>query len=320
MADQDVLTQQEIDALLEQAPEAEQPEDQISWSEYKLGWESYRGPIGLVALGVVAERFSTVLSEAIEELFGCEVRVGGIGRDQQSFEKLSEAAPEQTASTVFRLAPMPGLSLLVLEGDLIHRLVDHYFSGPGEVPIAARPFSPSEQRQAERLSTRLLEGFSGCWDNLLNVSARVEGTGSKLSLMNQLAGDEQLLALSFVLEHENWQSKLWVALSARGVSAFQDQLSQAPPDQDPKRRRRWFKNLAASVLSADVPLRCQIATAELTLRDIVALSAGDVVPADVPEHHRVYVGPVAVMNGSLGESRGRLALEVTSVVQRRGEE
>ena len=297
MADDDLLTQQEIDALLNQAPSVEQPAEQVDARPYRLGREEQPGPHRLIALDVVAERFCEVLRDTVEETFDVEIKIGSFGRELTSFGQLCGSAPEQTATQLFRLPPMPGLSLLILDGELVHRLVDHYFSGPGETPAESRPLSPSELRLAERFNRTLLERFEACWDNVLPVRPVLEGSGTRLSLLNQLAADERLLCISFALEHDQWTSTLWLALSARGISAFQDRLSSAPADQDAERRNRWRTELGATLMSTDVPLRCCIATAELTLRDIVALQAGDVIPANVPERHRAFAGPVPCLDG-----------------------
>lgn len=316
MSDSDVLTQQEIDALLSQDPDTDEAEDESSAAArpYRLGREEGFGKGRLTGLSVVADRFALAVADSLWDLFKCEVTVGGMGMETRSYGDVAMEAPAPSAAVVFRLAPLHGLCLQVLDVELVRRLVDHYFAGPGWHGENGRSsFSPSERRLAERLSTDLLARFSGCWNNVLSVQDEQVASGDNLTLLNHHPNSERLVWLTFVVKHVDWQARIRIGLPEKGVSEYRSVLQQTVPADDPERSARWRARLMHTLLDAELPLRCCIARTELKLRKVVALGVGDVLDADMPEVHRTFAGPVPVLQGSLGESRGRLALEVTQI-------
>ncbi|MEM1435448.1 MAG: FliM/FliN family flagellar motor switch protein [Pseudomonadota bacterium] len=314
MSDSDVLTQQEIDALLSQEPEPAETEEAVAARPYRLGREEGLSNGRLAGLSVVADRFALAVAESLWALFKCEVTVGGMGTETRSFGEVAAEAAPPSAAVVFHLAPFHGQGIQVLDVELIRRLVDHYFAGPGWDGEPGRTsFSPSERRLAERLGADLLTRFASCWNNVLPVQPDKVADGDNLTLLNHHPNDERLLWLTFTVNHADWQASVRIGLPEKGIAEYRTVLQQTVPADDPDRSARWRARLMTSLLDAELPLHCCIARTELRLREVVALGVGDVLDADMPEVHRAYAGPVPVLKGSLGESRGRLALEVTDI-------
>lgn len=314
MADSDVLTQQEIDALLDQPPPPEPEPGAINARPYRLGREESQVPGRLALLKVVAERFSGAITESLRELFKCEVTVGGLGNATVAFSELADSVSTPAAISIFRMQPLHGLALQIIDAELVHRVVDHYFAGPGWREQAdSGCLTPTEARLAERLRADLEQRWIGCWINVLPIQLERIASGENLALMNHIPIDDRLTCLTFSIQHADWQTSIRMALPAKGIAEQRELLSGVVSDADAKRVSSWRSRITASLLDAEIPLRCRIARAELRLKDILALKPGDVLDAEVPERHLAYAERVPLLAGSLGESRGRLALEVSAV-------
>ncbi|MEM6709128.1 MAG: FliM/FliN family flagellar motor switch protein [Pseudomonadota bacterium] len=307
------LTQDEIDALLQGSEEASVDEAPSAQARpYDLGRELGQAPARITALDVVADRFAKEIKSALVDLFKCRVALGAPGNSKLTFKELKDQLPEPLATRVFRPTPMHGLGLMAVEQELVCRIVDHYYAGPGWSPQETpAEFSPTESRLATRLADELSSRWDGCWENVLAMRSERVAEGHRLSLLNHFASDERFLLLSFLVQQGDWQSSIHIALPIKGLLEYQDQLLKAPVDEHPDRRRGWRGRLGQSLMAAEVPIRCRIATASLQLRDVIELSPGDVISADVPALHKAFAGPMPLFEGTLGESRGRLALEVT---------
>ena len=60
-----------------------------------------------------------------------------------------------------------------------------------------------------------------------------------------------------------------------------------------------------------------IAEKHISLRDILDLQEGDVIPIDMPDKLVVFANDVPVLNTKLGVSKGNMALQVIDKVDRK---
>ena len=72
----------------------------------------------------------------------------------------------------------------------------------------------------------------------------------------------------------------------------------------------WMMALREDVRDASVTLRAVMTETEISLRDLVDLKAGDVIPIELPGTVVAYAGDSSVLKGNFGVSRGRNAFKV----------
>ncbi len=65
-----------------------------------------------------------------------------------------------------------------------------------------------------------------------------------------------------------------------------------------------------------MPLNCTIAERYLSLRDVLALKPGDVIPVDLPDDYSLTANRVPLFQAALGKNRGNLALRITADANR----
>ena len=74
--------------------------------------------------------------------------------------------------------------------------------------------------------------------------------------------------------------------------------------------QRWTTALRRDILRASVDLECTVVEKQMSLRDIIDMKAGDVIPVDIPDSLVLRANGVPLFNTRMGTSRGNLALEV----------
>src|SRR5690606_41566741 len=77
-----------------------------------------------------------------------------------------------------------------------------------------------------------------------------------------------------------------------------------------------FPTRRSSDLAAKVDLECDIVRRDITLRDIVDLKAGDIIPIELPEYNVVTANGVPMFRSQLGQHRGNLALKILEFIDR----
>jgi flagellar motor switch protein FliM len=63
-------------------------------------------------------------------------------------------------------------------------------------------------------------------------------------------------------------------------------------------------------------MECDVVRREITLRDIVDLKAGDVIPIELPDYNVLTANGVPMFRTQLGQHGGNLALKVLEFIDR----
>jgi flagellar motor switch protein FliM len=74
----------------------------------------------------------------------------------------------------------------------------------------------------------------------------------------------------------------------------------------------WAPVLTAALQDAEIDTRAILAEAQISLRELVRLSPGDIIPIGPPQQVTLLAGDVPLYRGSFGVSQGRNALKILS--------
>ena len=78
--------------------------------------------------------------------------------------------------------------------------------------------------------------------------------------------------------------------------------------------RRWIGTLRRQLQSAEVEMVVSLGKGDVTLRDIMALKIGDVVPISIPDQVNVEIDNVPVLKCTYGQQNGRYAIKVEEII------
>ncbi|MFB0911712.1 MAG: FliM/FliN family flagellar motor switch protein [Glaciecola sp.] len=79
---------------------------------------------------------------------------------------------------------------------------------------------------------------------------------------------------------------------------------------------RWVLSLQEDIQSAKVPIHGTIVQREISLRDVAAFKAGDVIPIEMPDTVTVLIEDLPTFRAKLGKSRDNIALKITEKIPR----
>ncbi|MGI9328707.1 MAG: flagellar motor switch protein FliM [Pseudomonadales bacterium] len=314
MADDELLSQDEIDALLAHGDDdAASDTGGVDARPYQLGREQSPSRGRLPTLEMIAERFARRFAETLREIFRQDFEVGPGGVDTRVFADYCQDAVLPVNLTVCSFDPIAGAGLLALDASLIYQLVDRYFGGSGsETARQGMHFSPTEQRVVHRVRERLFSDWDAAWQDVLKIHTSISEEESNPNLINAFAANDLLTFVSFVIRFGDASGRVVVALPYKGLEAHRAILDSLGHKESAELAQQWQPRLAEALLDAEVSVRCQIASTEVRLREVLNLKAGDILQADVPAFHQAYVDNVPLFKGKLGESAGKLALEFQS--------
>ena len=315
MPDRDVLSHEEIDALLSNVDNddaGDEAGNDKRARSYDLSAKTAPRHGRLPVLEMIGERFARSARKNLQNLLRQAVDVGAAGIESHTFEGYSKTIKVPASISIIELAPISGHCLLVLSADLVDRIVDRFFGGFGEdVPAiqGSREFTPTERRVISRLRELLAADLCAAWQDILALQYRLHTEESNPHLVNVYAHDDELLVVSYPIGFCGVDGQMSVVMPHAGLEPYLGLLGAAGRQEDGADDPTWRATLEALLLDTELHAHCCVASQQVRLIDLMNLAPGDVLNVDIPATHELLVDSVPVMQGRLQESEGKLIIE-----------
>ena len=79
---------------------------------------------------------------------------------------------------------------------------------------------------------------------------------------------------------------------------------------------RWSKALTDEIMDVPVAMSAKLLDVELSLRQLMELKAGDIIPIEMPPHLTVFVEELPTYRAHLGRRRDNVALKIVEKIKR----
>lgn len=312
---QDLLSQEEIDALLHGVDdgevETEAEEEEGSARSYDLTSQDRIVRGRMPTLEMVNERFARYTRISLFNLLRrtADVAVGGI--QIQKFGEYVHTLYVPTSLNMVKLRPLRGTGLIILDAKLVFKLVDNFFGGDGRhAKIEGREFTPTELRVVEMVLHDAFEDLKEAWKAILPIEFEFVNAEVNPSMANIVSPSEVVVVSTFHVELDGGGGDMHITLPYSMIEPIRETLDAGLQTDVDDVDDRWVKSLREDVMDATVDINAVVADKDVSLRDIIDLKAGDVIPVDIPETLLVTANGVPVFSTKLGKSKGNLALQV----------
>lgn len=318
MSDKEVLSQDEIDALLTsvdsgdvdtaQGTEVEDAPD-IRLYDLTANDRVVRGR--LPTLELLGEKFARQLRVDLQNLLKYPLEVGAGGVQILDYGDYVTTLYVPTSITIANITPLAGHGMVVIDAKLVSRMVDQFFGGDGRnISVEGRDFTPTEKRVIERILELIYRDLAAAWSDVLPVTLSTDSAEINPALINLFSDDDVMMVNTYHIELESGGGEIHITIPYAALEPYKDVLDASFRVEEISRNDNWTPALQRQLLDCDVPLRCSVGGKELRLRELMGLQVGDFIGIDMPEEHLVYASEVPAFYARLGESKGSLALEV----------
>ncbi len=315
MAD-DILSQEEVDALLRgvtgEQEESAPSEGAEGVRAYDIGRQERIVRGRMPTLELINERFARLLRI---ELFNFTRRSTEISVGPVRVLKYSEFVRNLVVPTnlnVVQAKPLRGYMLMVFEPTLVFQVIDHLFGGQGRfhTRVEGRDFTATEMRVVRRLLDLVFDAYGKAWTPVHALEFEYVRSEMNTQFANIATPAEVVVAVSFSIDLGSGGGDFHVCIPYAMLEPIRNVIYSGVQADRSETDDRWTKLLSAHVYDAEVQLKATLATANVTLRQLVSLQAGDVIALDLAESISAEVDGVPVVQGRYGVVNGRYALKI----------
>jgi flagellar motor switch protein FliM len=319
---QDLLSQDEIDALLHGVDdgdiETETDVETGGVKSYDLTSQDRIVRGRMPTLEMINERFARYTRISMFNLLRrtADVSVGAI--QIQKFGEYVHTLYVPTSLNRVRFRPLRGTALVILDAKLVFKLVDNFFGGDGRhAKIEGREFTPTELRVVQIVLDQAFKDLREAWKAVMTIDFEFVNSEVNPSMANIVSPSEVVVVSTFHVELDGGGGELHITIPYSTVEPIREMLDAGLQTDSDDKDDRWVNAMREDIMDAKVDLECDVIRRDISLRDVLDLEAGDIVPIEMPDYQVITANGIPMFKSHLGQCNGNLALKVEEIFERK---
>lgn len=316
MADEQQLSQEEIDALMDSGENGDTDAagaDSPRIRPYDPATQHRVIRERLHTLDIINERFARHFRVSLFNLIRRSADITVESVRYQTFEDFARNVPVPANINLIAMKPLRGTALVMFPSNLVFMVVDNLFGGDGRFVSKAegREFTHTEQRIIRRLLELALQAYQSSWQSVypLEVSYLRSELQAKFANITN-SPNEIIVTTTFQLEVGSLASQFQICIPYSMIEPLRDLLTNPVADRRDSGDRTWTKRMAGELKKSEVELVAELATVRGRVADVMQLEVDTVLPIELPETVTASVKDVPVMECEYGSRGGQRALRV----------
>jgi len=280
-----VLSQDEIDALLkgmsggeiETEQEVAESQDGIITYELTNQEKIIRGR--MPTLEIINQRFSRLFRGTISNMLRKVVDISALSLDTIKFGEFLKSLPVPASLHLFRMNPLKGFSLIVIESKLVFALIDIFFGGEGSssLKVEGRDFTVIEDRIIKRVILAALQDYSESWKPVYPVVFEYSRSEMNPQFATIVPPSDVVIVTSFEIEIEQVSGNITICIPYANIEPIRDKLYAGFQTERLEVDANWIKRLKKIITTLEVNSIVTLGEVDITIGKILQLKEGDII-------------------------------------------
>lgn len=285
----DVLSQNEIDALLAALSAGELTPDEVPKEEEKQKVKPYdfRSPQKfskdhIRTLELIHDNYARIISNYLTAQVRSNVKVKLESVQQITYEEFIHSVPNPTVLTIFKMPPLSGSVLFEINPQFVFEIIDLLLGGSGTGKYKAREFTDIDKNIIKVVNAGLISNLKLAWEDVMSVETEVEGIETNPALNQTLAPNDPVALITFSVEMGKSNTFINICIPYLSIEKVLDKLVVQywfqDSDEDVVNESR--EKLRKRLNIVEMQLSAVLGTARLTVEEFLNLNIGDVITLD----------------------------------------
>lgn len=314
-----ILDQGEVDALLqgltggEVETETDVPEEDSGVVTFDLSNQDRIIRGRMPVLEIINDRFARLATNTMANAMRKRVDFNPISIDMSKFGDFMRSLPVPTSINIFKIDPLRGNALMIIDTRLVFALVENFFGGTGSQPkIEGRDFTPIEQSIVVKVSKMLLANLEDAWRPVHDVSIELTRSEVNPQFATIVPPSDVVVVVTFEVELENAIGSMVVCLPYATIEPIRSKLYASYQSERLEVDHAWLSRFKERLLEIPVDFNVTMGKAQITGRQLLNMEAGDILMLDTDQEDllKAYVQGVLKFHGVPGFTKGNKAFQV----------
>lgn len=322
----DVLSQDEVDALLKGVQsgdiDTETARDKLisGIRAYDLTSQERIVRGRMPGLEIANERFARFFRNSISTIMMHFVDISIQSTEVIKFGEFMKTIPFPSNINIFKMEPLKGYALLVMEAPLVFSFVEFFFgsSSARYVKSEGRAFTAIEQQVIKKMVDVALRDLSSAWNGITQIECEYVGSEMNPQFVTIVTPSEIVIKIEIHLEVEDFTGKLFFCIPYSMVEPVKEKLYSGIQSDKSSADQRWISRLSDMLRDSYVNVTAEMGKVHMTCGELLSLDVGNILTLNksTTDDFIIKVGDVPKFCGKPGYSRGNQALKIVKVLQK----
>ncbi|MFK7695828.1 flagellar motor switch protein FliM [Paenibacillus sp. HJGM_3] len=321
----DVLSQNEIDALLAALSSGEMDAEELKKEETQKRVKAYDfkratrfSKDHIRSLTRIHENFARYLTTYFSAQLRTFVQINVVQVEQLPYDEFIRSIPKMTILNIFEAEPLEGRMVLEVHPNVAFAMLDRMLGGPGNSPAKINSLTEIETIVMERIFSRAFDSLQEAWKTVIDISPRLETLETNPQFMQIVSPNETIALISLTTKIGDTTGMINLCIPHVVIEPIMPRLSVHHQflSQRKSRAPEEEETLKARVNKARLPIIAELGTSVINVREFLNLNVGDVITLnkEVDQGLDIKVGEKLKFIGSPGTIKDRLAVQITEIV------
>jgi flagellar motor switch protein FliM len=323
----DILSQAEIDALLNQLTSGGDAETIITpvvdvkdARRYDFANPNKFNKDQLRTLENIFDNYARQVSSFLTGYLRTATTLEVASSEQIMYRDFNVALSNPAVLAMVEFHPLKGTVIVDMSTNIAYAIIDRILGGPGFGLKKLRDFSEIEKILLERVILQMLNYLPEPWENVLTVKPRLEKIETN-SQFAQIIGPTEMVALVVLsIKVGSSEGTINICLPHLVMEPIMDKLYTKfwYIQRDEVSKENYRGHLEDQLERTLVPVTALVGKTNIMVTDFINLQVGDIIKLDsyYNSDMRVMVGNMLKFNAKPGISRGKNAIQITSLIEK----
>ncbi len=321
----EVLSQNEIDSLLQALSSGELDADDISNADERVAKNyDFRRPAKfskehLRTLEIIFEHYGRLLSTNLPVYLRKNIQVNVVNSEACTFSEFSTALANPVLLAVVNFDPLGGNIMLEIAANLGFAIIDRMLGGQGNPLEKSRDFSEIERSIIDKIVSVCVQLLREPWKNVTDINPYLERIETNPQFAQIIAPSEMIAIVTINLKIGDVEGLMNVCLPYFTLESVMDKLNTKYwfSTMKDNSEEQFEEHIETIIRRVDMPIKTVLGKSTITVNDFVNLQCGDIIKlgSKVDSELDVFVGNLKKFRAVPGTSRDAYAVRVTQVLR-----
>jgi flagellar motor switch protein FliM len=282
------------------------------WSPARFSKEQMR------AVELVHEDLCERLTTSLPTFLRTNVRPHLIHMEQGRFHDFAKDFPANTLFHIISLAPLPGHMVLTMSLNVSYLILEQRLGGKIEGRFKEHALTEIDQSLLRGLVEHMFGDIKGAWSKVVSVEPSLDDSTVNQHWVQMMMGNERVVLLTMEIMIQGVTGTMSIFIPFNTLKPITNVLNphiwiagRKELQQDPVVRQTAIQTMMKAV----VPIKVILGGVDVTMKELMDLSVGDVIELDsrVDSPMVVQVANKKQFYARVGKSRKQLGIQICGV-------
>lgn len=320
--DEKVLSQDEVNALLngiETGDISTETEKEVTGVRaYDLTKQERIIRGRMHGLEMANEKFTRLFRNSVSALIKKFIDINIHNYEVMKFGEFIKTIPVPSSINIFKMEPLKGYSLFVIDSPVVFAFVELFFGGLNilHVKSEGRSFTSIEKRVIQKVVDMALSDLSDSWSGIIPIHPEYIASEMNPQVVTIVTPAEIVIKIEIHLEIEDFKGKLFFCIPYSMIEPVKEKLYSGIHGDKFELDQRWSIVIADMLMGCPLKVTAEVGRVELTFGDLMNLESGSVITLNnsISDELLVKVEDIPKFKGTPGFSKGSQAIQITKVL------